>query len=118
MPWPKPSAEHTQLLARVLTGHAGEPRLVFGAPTWFVNGNMFAGVFGDGVFLRLPEPDLGKIFSLRGVEHFEPMKGGVMKEYAYLLPRFLGNERLLAVWLNRSLSYTRSLPAKEKKTKK
>jgi 2-hydroxychromene-2-carboxylate isomerase len=53
MPWPKPSAEKTALLEYALNGK-GERRVLFGAPTWFVSGNMFTGVFGDDIFLDSP----------------------------------------------------------------
>ncbi len=113
MPWPKPSAEKTRLLERSLSGR-GDRRLVFGAPTWFVGGNMFAGVFGDDVFLRLTSADLEEIRSL-GAKPFEPMKGGVMKEYTLLPSAVLGDDKLLAHWTNKSYTYATSLPAKAKK---
>ena len=113
MPWPKPSTEKTELLERALAGK-GERRLLFGAPSWFVGGNMFAGVFADDVFLRLTASDLAEIKRLGG-KPFEPMKGGVMKEYAVLPSTTLKDETLLEKWIGKSYSYASSLPPKAKK---
>jgi len=113
MPWPKPSAEKTEHLERALS-RRGDRRVLFGAPTWFVGGNMFTGVFGDDIFLRLTPTDLVEIKSL-GARPFEPMKGGAMKEYATLPPVVMRDEKPLAHWLDRSYSYAASMPAKVKK---
>jgi TfoX/Sxy family transcriptional regulator of competence genes len=113
MPWPKPSAEKTGHLERALSGR-GNRRLIFGAPTWFMGGNMFAGVFGDDVFLRLTTADLAEIKN-QGAKPFAPMKGDVIKEYALLPPAILGDNQLLAQWIGKSISYASSLPAKAKK---
>ena len=113
MPWPKPSAEKAELLERALSGR-GERRVLFGAPSWFVGGNMFAGVFGDDVFLRLTAPDQAEIKKLGG-KPFEPMKGGVMKEYVVLPSTALKDEKLLEQWIGKSYSYASSLPPKAKK---
>ena len=75
---------------------------------------MFSGVFGDDIFLRLTSTDQMEIKKL-GAQPFEPMKGGVMKEYALLPPAVLGDDKLLAQWINRSYSYAASLPTKAKK---
>ncbi len=113
MPWPKPSAEKTTLLEHALTGK-GERRVLFGAPTWFVGGNMFAGVFGDDIFLRLTPTDQAEMRRL-GAKPFEPMKGGVMKEYLLLPHAVLSDDTLLAQWIDKSYSFVASLPAKAKK---
>ena len=113
MPWPKPSAEKTTLLEHALNGK-GERRLLFGAPTWFVGGNMFTSVFGDDVFLRLAPTDQEEIRK-DGAKPFEPMKGGVMKEYLLLPPTILSDDKLLAQWIEKSYTLVASLPAKVKK---
>ena len=113
MPWPKPSAEKTTLLENVLTGK-GERRFLFGAPTWFLGGNMFTGVFGNDIFIRLTPTDQTEMRRL-GAKPFEPMKGRVMKEYLVLPHTVLSDYTLLAQWIDKSYSFVASLPAKDKK---
>ena len=50
--------------------------------TWFgfVNRNMFVGVFGSDVFVRLSEADRVQILE-EGASVFEPIHGRPMKEY-------------------------------------
>jgi TfoX/Sxy family transcriptional regulator of competence genes len=101
--------EKAGLLGRALSTR-GERRVLFGAPCWFVGGNMFAGIFADDLFLRLGEVDLAEVKRL-GAKPFEPVKGRVMKEYA-TLPQSLLGEKPLATWLEKSYSYASSLPVK------
>jgi TfoX/Sxy family transcriptional regulator of competence genes len=56
-------------------------RPMFGNVSAFVNGNMYAGVFGDDLFVRLPEVDAAELLEAEGAGHFEPMKGRPMKGY-------------------------------------
>jgi TfoX/Sxy family transcriptional regulator of competence genes len=112
MPWPKPSAEKTQLLEHTLSG-MGERRQLFGAPCWFTGGNMFTGVFGEDIFIRLSEADRAEA-SRAGAMPFQPVKGRTMREYA-ILPAALLAEATLTPWLKKSYTYTSSLPAKPTK---
>ena len=43
-----------------------------------MGGNMFAGVFGDDIFIRLTPADQTEVKKL-GAKPFDPMKSGVMK---------------------------------------
>ncbi|WP_342304611.1 hypothetical protein [Methanolobus sp. ZRKC5] len=70
----KPSEELTILLADVLADFDVEFRKMFRTTVHFVKGNMFAGVHGDGIMLRLKSVDQELLFA----EHneaapFEPM---------------------------------------------
>ena len=60
-------------------------RPMFGNASAFVNGNMSYGLFGDDLFIRLPEKDGQEILTKGGVL-LEPMKGRPMKDYV-LLPK-------------------------------
>ncbi len=49
---------------------------MFGYPAYFINGNMFVGVHGDKLFLRLSDADMVEITKdCRDVVAFEPMPG-------------------------------------------
>ncbi len=80
--WEKASVELSDIL-----GQAAEPfplverRKMFGGLTLFVNGNMFAGVHGRKIVLRLSEAERANAQAEAGALPFEPMPGRVMKEY-------------------------------------
>src|ERR1700730_552626 len=56
-------------------------RPMFGNLAGFVNGNMFTGVFGSGVFVRLPPDDRTELLAIPGAAIFAPMEGRPMTEY-------------------------------------
>ncbi|HEV2165485.1 MAG TPA: TfoX/Sxy family protein [Thermoplasmata archaeon] len=92
-----------------------EVRKVFGQPSAFVGGNMFFGVFGDRLFLRLSEPDRIEIRSRHGAATFEPMAGRPMSEYVTIPVSLLAEKDLLIAWIERSRSFVDHLPAKPAK---
>jgi len=92
-----------------------EPRKMFGYSCVFAKGNMFAGLHEAGMVLRLADEQRAEFLRLKGAQHFEPLPGRVMREYV-VVPRVLLNEpEQLREWVERSLSYVSSLPAKTKK---
>lgn len=96
-----------------------EFRKMFGYPAYFKNGNMFAGLVGDMLFLRLSESDREEIMRLQpAIRPLEPRPGKVMKEYVVLPEDLYRDEKLFDAWLKRSYDYASSLPAKKKGTKK
>lgn len=95
-----------------------ERRKMFGMPAGFVNGNMFYGVFADGVVLRLPPDALAAIFEQGGIERFEPMPGRPWKEYAHALAPIWGGTDELKAWALQALDHTAQMPPKVKKPRK
>jgi TfoX/Sxy family transcriptional regulator of competence genes len=97
-------------------GLAGaEPRKMFGYSCIFAKGNMFAGLHEAGMVLRLPDEQRAEFLRLKGAEQFEPMPGRVMREYVVVPRVLLSAPEQLRAWVEKSLSYVSSLPAKEKK---
>lgn len=92
------------------------PRKMFGCPCAFVNDNMFAGVFNESVFLRLSPDDLAK-FAKTGAQHFEPVPGRPMREYAVVPPAILKSKTRFNAWLEKSYAYAATLPPKARKKK-
>jgi hypothetical protein len=90
-------------------------RPVFGQPAAFVKGNMFLGVFGDSVFVRLSEEDRARAHAELGAGPFEPMPGRPMREYVVLPPKVLQDPKLAAEWTARSFQYASRLPGKKPK---
>ncbi|MCB9549223.1 MAG: TfoX/Sxy family protein [Myxococcales bacterium] len=96
-----------------------ERRKMFGMPAGFVNGNMFCGVFHDGVVLRLPAERIAALGAEEGVGAFEPMEGRPWKDYIHASAPRWGGTATLAGWAQEALAHTAAtLPPKEPKPKK
>src|SRR5262249_16882393 len=83
----------------------------------FVNGNMFAGLFGDRLFVRLSDTDRTTLMQ-EGGSDFEPMPGRAMKGYTVLPDGWIADTEGSARWVEAPFSFTVALPVKEKKPKK
>jgi TfoX/Sxy family transcriptional regulator of competence genes len=90
-------------------------RKVFGLPAAFVNGNMFLGVFGEDVFVRLSEPEGAELTQTAGGRPFEPMPGRAMKGYHTLPAAMRDHPKAAAPWVKRALAHAGSLPPKTPK---
>jgi TfoX/Sxy family transcriptional regulator of competence genes len=89
---------------------------MFGNVSAFVNGNMFVGLFGNDVFVRLSGESRKELLKEKGASLLKPMKGKPMKEYV-LIPKARRNQHeTVRLWVARSLDWTSKLPLK--KTKK
>ncbi len=53
MKWEKAPEELKATLAKAVEEIECQKKLMFGYPAYFINGNMFAGLFQSSVFLRL-----------------------------------------------------------------
>ena len=93
-------------------------RPMFGNFAGFVNGNMFIGVFGEAVFVRLDEDDRGALLREAGTAIFEPMSGRPMKEYVSFPEAWRDEPDEVLVWVARSLDWVGAMPKKTKKKPK
>jgi TfoX/Sxy family transcriptional regulator of competence genes len=91
-------------------------RPMFGNISAFVNGNMFAGLFGNDIFVRLSDKNRQELLEEKGTSLLEPMKGKPMKEYIVVPNAWKNKPESIRLWLSRSLDWTSTLPPK--KTKK
>ncbi len=89
-----------------------EPKTMFGAPCYFINGNMFAGAFSDRIFARFSEKDRDQLTEEGLGEDFVPTPGRRMKEYRIFTAKAVGDPSVLDLWLGRSYVHVRSLPPK------
>ncbi len=87
---------------------------MFGYPAVFVNGNMFAGLVGIRMILRLGEKDRTRFLGLPGATHFVAMGGRRMKEWMVVPPAVVKSAPRLKVWLGKALARGRALPPKRK----
>jgi TfoX/Sxy family transcriptional regulator of competence genes len=93
-----------------------EPRKMFGYSCVFAKGNMFAGLHEVGMVLRLADVQRPEFLRLKGAQQFEPMPGRVMREYVVVPKVLLKAPQELRTWVEKSLAYVSSLPAKPKKS--
>ena len=92
-------------------------RPMFGNLAGFVNGNMFTGLFGDDLFVRLPPEDADRVVAEGGAP-FSPMPGRAMAGYVIVRGPWLAHREEAGGWVERSLAWTRVLPAKKPKAKR
>lgn len=114
--WKKAPAELVEFIAEKMKNVKAEYRKMFGYPAYFINGNMFVGVFADKLFLRLSNADIALITErFEDVSAFEPMKGRPMKGYVFVPKRLYSDETFFDEWLSKSIKFVSSLPPKRKK---
>jgi len=91
-------------------------RPMFGNLAAFVNGNMFMGLFGNDMFVRLPDAEREELLH-EGGSDFEPMPGRPMREYAVLPGEWGRSPARAEAWVARSLAWASGLPPKLKPSK-
>jgi TfoX/Sxy family transcriptional regulator of competence genes len=119
MRWRKLPQALVHTFSRLVPDAPGvERRRMFGYPCAFVNGNMFMGLFEESLFLRLPEDARAAFLKSPGAAVFEPMSGRKMREYVIVPTELIATPACLPKWVDSSLAYAGSLPAKAPKTVK
>jgi TfoX/Sxy family transcriptional regulator of competence genes len=88
---------------------------MFGNVSAFVNGNMFFGIFGDDLFLRLSGQDQVELLKNKGASMLEPMKGKPMKDYAVIPKNWRDRPETVRSWILKSLEWSGRLPPKKAK---
>ncbi len=118
MEWKKAPEELVEFLAEKMKITNCDYRKMFGYPAYFINGNMFVGIHGENLFLRLSEGDVMKIMKDHSdVKFFEPMPGRPMKGYVILPKSIYRESTLFAQWLEKSMEFVSKLPPKSNKKK-
>jgi TfoX/Sxy family transcriptional regulator of competence genes len=118
MKWIKAPEELKDLLEGVMQNIECEKRAMFGHPAYFINKNMFIGLFQDKLFVRLSDQQPADIRQrFPSITRLEPMPGRPMKNY-YVLPKDLYSDpRTFREVIQGSAEYTRSLAPKQPKKK-
>ena len=115
---PKPTQETKDYFASIVPDHpAVSIRPMFGQLSAFVNGNMFMGIFGEDILVRLPEEDRNEVIGAGG-RVFEPMQGRPMREYVVLPDAWRNDPKQVGEWAARSLDHADALPPKQPKARK
>ena len=89
-------------------------RPMFGNISAFVNGNMFFGVFGNDIFVRLSEDDRTSLLKKKGSSLLEPVKGRPMKEYVLIPKTWWSEPDTVRPWIAKSLAWSGKLPPNKK----
>ena len=90
-------------------------RPMFGNLSAFVNGNMFFGIFGTDLFLRLSIADQKELLKNKGASMLEPMKGKPMKDYVVVPGTWRDRPEPLSSWISKALQWSGKLPPKKPK---
>ena len=112
MSMPRPSEKaKAAFSALVPRDQAVTLRPMFGNLAAFVNGNMVAGLFGEDLFVRLPEEERAEV-KHKGGRDFEPMPGRAMTGYVVVPGAWQRSSSAARGWIERALGQTRAMPAK------
>jgi TfoX/Sxy family transcriptional regulator of competence genes len=112
---PKPSDADKQRFHQLTPDAAGiEVKPMFGNLGAFVNGNMFMGLFGSDIGLKLPDDQLETLLTEPGSGPFGPEERP-MGGYATLPAGWSSDQ--VTPWIERALTHAAALPPKVPKRK-
>ena len=87
---------------------------MFGNLGAFVNGNMFMGLFGVDVGIKLAESDREKLLAINGAGPFGPEERP-MSGYVSLPQTWRATPKKAEVWIAKAVEHVAALPAKKAK---
>ena len=118
MTMPKPTEQAKVAFQKLVrTDPNVTTRPMFGNLAGFVNGNMFCGLFGEDLFVRVSEDDQAKVRK-QGGRPFEVMPGRAMTGYVMVPAGWQKKPDATRAWIVTALLWSRALPAKDKAAKK
>jgi len=119
MAWSKPPQSLADLFGACVPDAPGvSQRKMFGFPAAFVNGNMFAGLFEDQMFVRLSTEQAARLTQEHGATVFEPMPGRPMKAYTLVPDAVMDDETAVAELVAAACRFVGGMPPKEKTKRK
>ena len=111
---PKPTAgDRERFTALIPEASQVEVKPMFGNLGAFVNGNMFMGLFGSDVGIKLPDDDQQRLLAEPGTGPFGPQERP-MAGYVTIPANWPAETA--DDWIGRSLAYVAGLPPKKPKT--
>ena len=115
---PKPSQDDKDFFTSLVPAAPDvEIKPMFGNLGAFVHGNMFAGLFGSDIGVRLAGDDRAALESVQGAGPFGPAERP-MGGYLSLPASWRDEPETAADWVGKALAHVQTFPAKEKKAKK
>lgn len=114
---PKPTEADKDFFRSVLPEDPEvEVRPMFGNLGAFVHGNMFAGLFGQAIGVRLAESDHAELAAVDGSGPFGPAERP-MGGYLSVPSAWRDSPELAAAWVSRALAFVSTMPPKRPKPK-
>jgi len=114
MTMPKPSEQAKAAFQKLVPPDPNvTTRPMFGNLAGFVNGNMFCGLFGEDLFVRVSDEDQAKVRK-QGGRAFEPMPGRAMTGYVVVPAGWQKKPDATRTWIVTALAWSRVLPAKDR----
>lgn len=111
---PHPSEESKKFFKTIIPNETNVTvKPMFGNISAFINGNMFMGLYGDDLFVRLPDNDGQELLGNKGASIFEPIKDRPMKGYFFLPKQWWNKPEIVQKWVTQSMEYARKLPPKK-----
>ena len=96
-----------------LSGTPFVEKKMFGGLAFLINGNMSVSASGqDGLLVRVDPAATEALLGEPGAEEFEMGNRGPMQGWLRVTPDVLRDDDTLAAWVDRGVSYARSLPPK------
>jgi TfoX/Sxy family transcriptional regulator of competence genes len=115
---PKPTEADKEYFRSLLpAGPDVEVKPMFGNLGAFVHGNMFAGLFGPSVGVRLADADRDELAAVAGSGPFGPAERP-MGGYLSLPGAWRDSTELAADWVARALTHVSAMPPKKAKPPK
>ena len=112
---PKPSEEDKEYFRSIVPD---DPRVevkpMFGNVAAFVNGNMFMGLFGPDIGLRLGDDERSELGAIDGSGPFGP-EDRPMGQYVSMPAAWRQEPDRTETWVMRSLDHVGAMPPKKKK---
>ena len=114
---PKPSEDDKEFFRSLVPAEPDvEIKPMFGNLGAFVHGNMFAGLFGSAVGVRLDDAASQELAAIEGAGPFGPEERP-MGGYLSLPPDWRAAPDLASAWVERALAHVKTMPPKVKKPK-
>jgi TfoX/Sxy family transcriptional regulator of competence genes len=115
MKMPRPSEEAKAAFSKLVVDEpAVTLKPMFGQLSAFVNGNMFCGIFGEELTVRLPEAEIDAV-KKQGGRDFEPMAGHKMSGYVIVPGDWRARPAPALALVKKALAHARAMPAKTPK---
>jgi TfoX/Sxy family transcriptional regulator of competence genes len=112
---PKPTEADKEFFRSVLPDDPDvDVKPMFGNLGAFVHGNMFAGLFGRAIGVRLAESDHAELAAVDGSGPFGPAERP-MGGYLSLPSAWRDSPDLAAAWVSRALAFVSTMPPKKAK---
>ena len=112
---PKPTEEDKAYFRSVVPVAAGvEVKAMFGNLGAFVNGNMFMGLFGASVGVRLPPEAREELLGTDGAGPFGPDERP-MGEYVAMPMSWRSDPDSTELWVSRAFTHVAAMPPKRRK---